>query len=150
MKNLLRKIFSKEKEIPPYEELHNINGRKSVHFKEFENSNFFLSVLGYTPSTGKILVKIKKEGIDVGSGITRYQEDSTLTISNMHGKLGFTGNIYDINLYYGSTPADALKPIPLKRFLDERFVQYTSSPSLERLKEKLDEYTDNIIRELRS
>lgn len=147
-------LFTKKKE--KTEEIENPYGRKFISFSELEKKGYSLSMLGYTPSTGEVMVNVNRVGVEgeVAFGHTYISEKSGIKISNVYGAHECTGELSDIQLTYcrgdlRCTHEQVEMVIPLKKLLDEKGIQYRNDPPLEKLKEKLDRETGNLMARLR-
>ena len=148
-------LFTKQKK-EKTEEIGNPCGREFISFSELEEKGYSLSMLGYTPSTGEVMVNVNRVGVEeeVAYGHTYISERSGIKISNVHGTHECTGELSDIVLTYCRgdlryTHEQVERVIPLKKLLDEKDIQYRNYPPLEKLKEKLDRETGNLMAQLR-
>ena len=137
------------------EEIGNLDGRKSITFSELEQAGYSLSMLGYTPSTGQVMVHVSKGVEEIASGHTHVSEGTGITISNIYRTLECTGELSDITLQYRAadlkfTPEHVQRVIPLKRLLDEKGVRYIHDPPLDKLKAGLDREAERLMDELRA
>ncbi len=138
------------------EKISNPDGIKSVSFSDLVENGYSLSISGYTPDTGRIRVIIKKNGLEstCAQGNTNIKQGSKIIIANEHGALGCTGEVRDIIINYQGdhlqfNHAEAEKTLQLKSLLDRKHIRYENDPSLEVLKKKLDETTNNLMERLR-
>ena len=150
------KLFSKRSKRKIIEEtIINPHGRKSISFSELEEKGYSLHMLGYHPPTGEVMVYVNKKGVkeNLAFGHTYVSQGSGVKISNVHATYECTGELSDIELKYSRgdtcrTHEQVERVIPLKRYLDEKCVQYRNDPPLAELRERLNEQTERLMAKL--
>ena len=147
-------LFNRKKK--KIKEIRNPNGRESISFSELEEKDYSLSMLGYTPGTGEVMVSVNRKGEKehVAFGHTYISRGSGIPISNVHGTHECSGELIDIQLTYRTgdlhyTHGQVKRVLPLKRLLDEKGVQYMNDPPLEELEARLHRETERLMNKLR-